>query len=291
MLLPCSHRQSVIEQIEPAKTLLTKMDTLHPEVLRQHHVRPEDYHAGLVFRSAVESIRGSFISSSTPGRQRYVAAVLDAMIAEQRVEAFEMHAARERYDISVRIRSALRRMAALDVKGGEGNSINICDRPLWADEFVLWCHLDGAVVNQPADGISSILFSRVAGEMVRNRKHVDAVLVKDMLCGSPVRPCPKYGSNDQCNGRIAPDVYLLPQRVPTYPNDPDPPVHTRETLELPFLILDHYGVTPAQMEKHVYEVHVKLVAERGVSADRLDRVVTVFRGGEKLAERRVRGRQ
>jgi len=243
----------------------------------------------LVFRSAVESIRGSFIASSTPARQRYVASVLADLVAERRIERFDTHASRERYDISVLIRSALKRVAALDVKGGEGNSINISERPLWADEFLLWCHLDGAVINQPASGIGSIIFNRVAAEMVRRRKHVDAILVKDVLCGSSVRRCPKYPDSEQCNENIAPDIYLLPQRVPSYPDDAEPPVHTRETLELPFLILDHYGVKEHDVGKHVYQVSIRLVAEKGSGGDRLVREVTVQHGGNVLEVRRASG--
>ncbi|MBI2843235.1 MAG: hypothetical protein HYX78_07520 [Armatimonadetes bacterium] len=287
MLLPCSHEKRVIAQIEPTKNLLTNLNMLHPDVLTQHNIQPEDYHEALVFRSAIESMRGRFIASSTPQRQSYVAAVLGELARENRIERFETQTRRERHDITVLIRSALKRMAAIEVKGGEGNSINISQRPLWADEFLLWCHLDGAIVNQPEAGIAAIVFNRVVPEMVRRGKRVDAVMVKDVLCGSPVRPCPKYGMSQQCNDKIAPDVYLLPQRIPVYPNDPEPPVHTRDTLELPFLILDHYGVKKADFGKHVYEVAIRLVSEKGPTGDRVMRVVTVSKAGTLLATRKA----
>lgn len=55
MVLPCRNNPRIVSQIEPAINLLTNMDVLHPDVLLQHAIQPEDYKAGLVFRSAVES--------------------------------------------------------------------------------------------------------------------------------------------------------------------------------------------------------------------------------------------
>lgn len=69
MVLPCKHIERVTNQVQPAIELLSNMDILHPDVLRQHAIQPEDYKKGLVFRSAIESIRGTFIASSTKGRE------------------------------------------------------------------------------------------------------------------------------------------------------------------------------------------------------------------------------
>lgn len=69
MPLPCEHRLQTIDQIPRTVDLLRRMDELHPDVLKGHGIEPTDYHGGLVFRSAVESIRGSYAASSTTGRQ------------------------------------------------------------------------------------------------------------------------------------------------------------------------------------------------------------------------------
>jgi hypothetical protein len=60
--------------------------------------------------------------------------------------------------------------AALDVKGGEGNSITITERPPWAQEFVMWCHLDGSIINQPSQGVHSIIVNRLANDLMRRGK-------------------------------------------------------------------------------------------------------------------------
>jgi len=137
--------------------LLTGMDVLHPDVLLQHAIQPADYKSGLVFRSAIESIRGTFIASSTTGREGLVRDVLENLLQRNCIADYAQSGSRARHDFTVSIERDPDYFGALEVKGGEGNSINISERPLWAREFGVWCHLDGAIVNQPAHGAHSII--------------------------------------------------------------------------------------------------------------------------------------
>jgi len=179
-------------QVNPAIDLLRHLDSLHPDILQAHGLIPDDYHPKLVFRSAVESIRGTYIASSLTQRQGLVASVLEVMKRSVLIAAYQLQGPRQRFDFEVMIAPQPREMAAVEVKGGEGNSINISERPLWASEFIVWCHLDGAIVNHPSHGAAAIVFNRVSGEMVKRGKHVDVVVFKDARCNTPLRPCPKY---------------------------------------------------------------------------------------------------
>jgi hypothetical protein len=157
VILPCKHEERVTRQVQPTIDLLTGMDVLHPDVLLQHAIQPADYKGGLVFRSAVESIRGTFIASSTTGREGLVGDVLENLLQRGRIPDYAQSSGRARYDFTVSLERDPDYFAALEVKGGEGNSINISERPLWAREFGVWCHLDGAIVNQPAHGATQSL--------------------------------------------------------------------------------------------------------------------------------------
>lgn len=150
MTLPCRHEERITRQVKPTINLLTNLDTLHPEILLQHEIEPADYKNGLVFRSAIESIRGTFIASSTANREGLVNGVLDSLLQQGGISDYSQSSNIGRYDFTVAIERNPDYFAAIEVKGGEGNSINISERPLWAREFGLWCHLDGAIVNQPA---------------------------------------------------------------------------------------------------------------------------------------------
>ena len=276
MILPCRHEKRVVDQVQPTIDLLTNLDTLHPDVLLDHEIQPADYKGGLVFRSAIESIRGTFIASSKTGREGLVGDVLENLKQRGGIADYEAAGSRRRHDFTVVLERSPDYFAAVEVKGGEGNSINISERPLWAREFGVWCHLDGAIVNQPAHGAHSIV-NRLTNELVRRKKQVDVVFFKDVLCGTPTRPCPKYSGNGIETGlATAPDVFLLPQRVPSL-GDPEPPVHTLDTLKLPKLILDLFGVATKDYEKHLWEVRVKVVE---IEAGRLRREVRVWHQGE-----------
>jgi hypothetical protein len=215
-----------------------------------------DYHNSLVFRSAVESIRGTFIASSTVGREDLVGEVLNKLEQRNQIAGYEQNKGARRFDFTVAIERNPDYFAALEVKGGEGNSINISDRPLWAREFAVWSHLDGAIVNQPAHGAHAII-NRLTNDMVRRDKHVDTLFIKDALCGSPARPCPKYPIS-RPQHEVAPDVFLFPQRTPSL-EDPDPPLHTLQTLKLPNLVLSSFNLSAEEFAQHIWQVRVLLI--------------------------------
>ena len=284
MVLPCRHEEQITRQVEPTVALLNHMDDWHPDILQQHSIVPADYKGSLVFRSAVESIRGTFIASSTTGRQRLIEEVLENLRRRRLIAGYENASRSERHDFTVAIEREPDYFVALEVKGGEGNSINILVRPIWAREFAVWCHLDGAIVNQPAKGAHSIL-NRITNELPRRDKLVDLVFFKDMLCGTRARPCPKYpGQEDTIGLEAAPDVFMFPQRKPT-PNDPQPPVHTMETLKLPRLILNLFGVPDIELHRHLWEVCVKLIT---LPDNRYRRHLEVWHQGIKVDESQSR---
>jgi hypothetical protein len=257
LVLPCRHDSTIVEQVAPTIELLNNMDVLHPEILLQHAINPVDYKSSLVFRSAVESIRGSFIASSTVGREALVGATLERLKQLGDIVDYEYAGRVGRHDFTVVLQRDPDALAAVEVKGGEGNSINISIRPRWAREFAIWCHLDGAIVNQPAHGARAVV-SRLVGEMVRRHKHVDVLFFKDVLCGTRTRPCPKYpGRESQMGLETAPDVFLFPQRIPTL-EDPEPEVHSLASLRLPGLILSAFGIEGSDVARHVWQIRVRV---------------------------------
>lgn len=279
--LPCKHQKHVVSQVQPTIRLLTGLDAVHPDILRQHGIQPIDYHGSLVFRSAIESIRGSYIASSVTDREAMVGDVLENLAQIKAIHEYQHTGNESRYDFEVGLQTDL--YAAIEVKGGEGNSVNISIRPLWAKEFGVWCHLSGAIVNQPAKGAHSII-NRITNALVRERKHVDVVFFKDVLCGTQAKPCPKYPGSEATIGlKAAPDVFLFPSSVPVYsPDDPithnpSPPLHTLDSLRLPSLILDIFGVSESERENHIWRVHVSV---EPAAKNRLKRIVEITHLGE-----------
>ena len=258
MLLPCQNDPSATAQVNPAIDLLRNLDSKHPDILKTHGMEPADYHSKLVFRSAVESIRGTYIASSLTQRQGLVATVLETMKQANLIAEYQAQGAAQRFDFQVMLTSQPKEMVAIEVKGGEGNSINISERPLWANEFVLWCHLDGAIVNQPSHGAAAIIFNRVENEMVKRGKHVDVLVFKDARCNTPLRPCPKYSEKPPTPLGVAPDIFLMPEIIPSE-DEPEPKSHDLNTTMLPAKILTAHGVAPKDFEEHIWRVDIALV--------------------------------
>jgi hypothetical protein len=284
MLLPCKHESQVTKQVPNAIDLLTNMDVSHPDILLEHNIQSIDYRQGLVFRSAVESIRGTFIATSTTGREGLIGSILKKMHQNGMIADYKQTGTSRRYDFTVVLERDPDYIIALEVKGGEGNSINISERPLWAKEFCVWCHLDGAIVNQPGYGAHSII-NRLTNELVRRLKPVDVLFFKDTLCGTRTRPCPKYPNRKETIGHFAaPDIFLFPMRVPTL-DDPEPPVHTLETLKLPSKMLDLFDVDHESRNEHIWQVRVGL---EQIDNGRILRRVTVIHMGEVVDESKSR---
>lgn len=289
--LPCRNKEQVTEQVQPTIELLTKMDTFHPDVLLQHGIEPIDYHGSLVFRSAVESIRGTYIASSRTSREALVNDILDNLVHRRKINSFKHTANNQRYDFEISLKKDY--FAAVEVKGGEGNSINISDRPIWAKEFGIWSHLDGAIVNQPAHGAHAIV-NRLTNELVRRGKLVDVAFFKDILCGTRTRPCPKYkdeGKQDKVGLLTAPDIFLFPKQRPIFSPDnpeihnPAPSVHTLNSLKLPSLILDLFEVKKSERNKHVWQIHIEV---EGLDDGRQRRITTIYHQGRVVNQTRSR---
>ena len=224
----------------------------------------------------------SAVASSTSKREGFVAAILDDLVKRNLVDRYQHVGGGRRHDFTVSLKEPSDYFVALEVKGGEGNSINISDRPLFADEFSIWSHLDGAIVNQPAHGATAIV-GRVTNELVRYQKRVDAIYFRDALCGTAARPCPKY-LGKQVDISPAPDVFLMPRRIPTV-EDPEPPVHTLDTLRFPSLLLQAFEIAEDDYEKHIWHVHVRI---EDLPNMRLRRVVQVKHRGQVVSESKSR---
>ena len=210
--------------------------------------------------------------------------VLENLFQRKLICDYEHSGSRARFDFEIAIRRNPDYFIALEVKGGEGNSINISERPIWAKEFGVWSHLDGAIVNQPSHGVHSII-NRLTNELVRRGKRADMLFIKDILCGTRTKPCPKYPGEEETIGfQAAPDIFLFPQDIPSVDN-PKPPVHTLETLELPSLILSLFGIPEDEYKRHVWKVQVELIT---LDDGRFQRYVEVRHQGEIVDRSRSR---
>ncbi len=256
-VLPCVNSPTAVSQIQPTIELITELDLRHPDILTAAGIDPKLYHGGMVLRSAIETIRGQQAARQTAPREAFVSAVLGQMHVAGLLQSFEQTASGVRWDFEVRLDRSPIRDIAIEVKGGEGNSLNISNRPDAASEFVIWCHLDGSLKNSPAKGTRAIL-GRIIADIIKAPKRIDALIIRDALCGSAARPCPKYANNIYPVLGPAPDIFLFPMRVPIFGKDAHPPIHTEASCVFPFRLLHLFGVPPSEYDVHVHYVDIRL---------------------------------
>ena len=287
MPLPCVNVERAVRQVEPTKDLLQRMDELHPDILLAHDIEPSDYHGSLVLRSALESLRGSYAARMVSPREAMVAGALAQLKARGWIQDYKRTGGQQRLDFQVEFSHDPLRMGEIEVKGGEGPSIQISERDLWAQEFIIWSHLDGSIGNSPGHGAEAIL-GRIASDLVERGKHVDCLIIKDGLCGTPIRPCPKYpGREAEVGNQGAPCIFLLPKDEPV-PERPEPEVHTAATLRLPFMMLDAFGVPSEERDIHLYQVSISLEfgpPASGKGIHRWRRRIRVARKGEVVVDK------
>jgi hypothetical protein len=142
----------------------------------------------------------------------------------------------------------------IEVKGGEGNSVTLGDRPAGCDEFVVWCHLTGSLQKQPAEQARAII-GRLVKVMVNESeqsKRYDVLVIWDTFCGTSDRRCP--GSDK----RVLPCFFLFPQMQPTQ-TEQHPALHTLQTTDLPKMILRHLGIPKENWLLHTWQLEVELL--------------------------------
>ena len=290
-ILPCQHPDRLIRQIKPTRELLSNLNTRHPDLLKAEGIIPQDYLDGMVFRSAIESIRGTFAATTSP-RAEFTSRLLERMKAAGLISDWQSIGGRGRCDYNIIMPKATGELrVAVESKGGEGNSFNIGDRPNWSNEYVIWGHLDGAIVHQPAHGAASNLFTRLSAEIVANGKQVDAYVVLDRFCGTRIRPCPKMPAGSV--GQTPPPcVFLLPRGVPTA-DDPSPRLARLNEVKFINAMLDLSGVKDADRDTHVKRVGIKIYRledRKGSSSYKTVpmRRVTVYQGSDVLEQKDLR---
>ncbi len=226
----------------------------------------EEFHESGIFRAAVERLRGTQ-AAATAVKRRFMADVLDHLRQTGAVAEWRFCGSGERYDYEILTGDG--RVSMVETKGClDGNNTNIFQRPAQADEFVIWslCQNPGA---DPRRNAWSGLHTRLGAEVIHRRERVDAVVVWDMLCGTPGRPCPKVEADPSRRtqigkGRSAPPpcIYLMPRSIPDPRNNPSPPCATVEDVSLVRALLlgfrgDASDVVEVQIETRVKDATVQ----------------------------------
>jgi len=245
-----------------------------------HGLTVEEFWQAGIFRSAVESIRGT--QSATMAEKRaFIEEILSHLKKKGRIGTFAFTGSRDRHDYQVKIADGTQ--SVFEAKGClDGNNTNVFQRPQNAEEFLLWslCQNPGA---DPRHNAWSGIHTRLGGKIIAEKERVDALIIWDMLCGTAGRPCPKLEKQKArvvklASGRTVPPpcIYLFPRTIPDPRNNSSPRPWGIKSVKLAHALWEEFGGDQAD----VTEVFI----EARMSGANVERKTTLKRAGALVSE-------
>jgi hypothetical protein len=173
-------------------------------------VSTDDYE--LIKLAIINSIKGEQIALEERTRQKFVVDVYLEPAKLKGILDYQDLSQTGKCDFVGEFISTDRRAHfGLEVKGGEGNSVTLLERPRDADVFIVWSHLD-VMSNTPAENMRAVL-ARVVKQMINvdeKRQKVDFLVFYDEWY--------KTGVKSFRHGKSLPDVFVFPESIPTERN-------------------------------------------------------------------------
>jgi len=274
-IIPCALLPEVRKAIEDyIEALKNKAYTIG-----DHGLSEREFWDSGIFHGAIEKLRGTQAASMAEKRY-FMDEILSFMKSKKYIENWAFTGAGERHDYEIIMPDG--KICIIETKGClDGNNTNIFERPLKADEFIIWslCQNPGS---DPRHNAWSGIHTRLGTEIIHRKQLVDCVVIWDMVCGTRGRPCPKILAEPARETIIGersvppPCVYLLPRSIPDPRDNPDPPIWKINQMSfLTALLLAFKGE-----ERDVINVRI----EAKMQGANVQRKTSFFRLGEKLAE-------
>ena len=246
MIIPCHRDEDLAEAIEQyAEALRT-----HAHELGNHGLNEDDFYASGLLRGAIEHIRGGY-SAGINQKREFINQVLNHMEDQGFIAGWDPTEQARRYDYRIRLNSG--RIAAIAGKGCmDGNNTTLFERPIDADEFVIWsiCTNRGADIGK---NVRSGIHTRLGVDIILRKQAVDGVIVWDWACGTSARPCPKVASDDERrtilgSSRLPPPcIYVLPARPPDVESYPDARAQILDEVEILTAFQECFGGQAAEV--------------------------------------------
>lgn len=239
------------ETIEEVKQLIQTLGSEHPEVFEGRNIDPGDYQREL--RDAVFSLGGTFRQSHGADNEDVVREVFLEPATEQGHLSFTDQRGSERIDFKGRI-EATGETFAMDVKGGEGQSIGHLLVPENTDILIFWSERNARNTKSPSSRLNEVI-NRAVRWGLNQREDPQYMIIRD----------PPAGARTE-DGRVIPDVVIFPVEYPS-PDNPDPSMPTLDQLHFPSILFETTAgiedIEDEQCQKHIWWHHLRYVDREG----------------------------
>ncbi|WP_121820533.1 hypothetical protein [Halostella salina] len=217
--LGTEEREQTLEEI---KDLIKTLGNEHPEIFEGRDIDAGDYQREL--KDAVFSLGGTFRQSHGADNEDIVRDVFLEPAAEQGYLTFDDQRGSERIDFKGRIEST-GDVFAMDVKGGEGQSIGHLLVPENTDSLMLWSERNARNTKSPASRLNEVI-NRAVRWGLNQAEDPQFMIIRD----------PPAGARTE-NGRVIPDLVVFPTEYPS-PANPDPEMPTFDDLHFAEILFE-----------------------------------------------------
>ncbi|WP_440007698.1 hypothetical protein [Halomicrococcus sp. SG-WS-1] len=227
------------QTLDDVKNLIRNLSERHPEVFEDEPITPGDYQREL--KDAIFSLGGVLRQEHGADNEDTVQEVfLDPAEANGSLTYTDQRGG-ERIDFKGRLDSG--EPFAMDVKGGEGQSIGHLLVPNNTKHLTVWSERNARNTKSPAGRLNEVI-NRIVRWGFNQGEDVAMMVIRD----------PPAGARTD-DGRVIPDIVVFPEAFPT-PENPDPPL--RDLADLRFAevlyetLIGESDLTHLDIQKHTW---------------------------------------
>lgn len=210
------------EAIDQAKHLILNLHKDHPEVFADEDITPQEYAREL--RDAVFSLGGTFRQSHGAANEDVVREIFLEPASDVGYLSYTDQRGDERIDFKGRLEGT-NETFAMDVKGGEGQSIGHLLVPDNTDCLTFWMERNSTNTKSPPSRLNEVI-NRVVRWGVNHDENPAYIVNRDPPAGATTD-----------DGDVIPDVVVFPDEFPS-PSNPAPTMPSLTDLRLPEILFD-----------------------------------------------------
>jgi hypothetical protein len=229
--LGTEQRQEILDSI---KDLIINLPSEHPEVFEDEDIEPKDYQREL--KDAVFSLGGTFRQSHGADNEDIAKELFLKPAHDSGHLTFTDQRGSERIDFKGKLEQT-GEVFAIDVKGGEGQSIGHLLVPDNTDILMLWSERNARNTKSPSSRLNEVI-NRAVRWSLNQDEDLKYMVIRDPPAGAR--------TND---GRVIPDLVVFPERYPS-PSEPHPELPDLNDLTIAEILFEvTIGETDLETEK------------------------------------------
>lgn len=227
------------ENIAEVKQLIRSLGDEHPEIFDSKGIDPEDYQREWV--DAVHSLGGVTRQLHGSDSEDIVKDILLEPAEENGYLTYEDQSGDERIDFKGRL-TKTNNAFALDVKGGEGQSIGHLLVPGNTDILTFWMERHSTNTKPPGSRLNEVI-NRVVRWGINHNENPSYIVNHDEPAGARTD-----------DGDVIPDVIVFPEQYPS-PDVPNPSMPSLDELHFAEVVFDTL-IGTSDLEESVVKKHI-----------------------------------